>query len=356
LALDWIVDQYQIKGDSDPNSKTNSAALPHAGRCVTMVAVAVMNHIEQQILLRTESSYGQDVPLSVSSPLLRRLENTARPSLRMVLEGTSGSAGASPAWLDRASDIRTLGFSGKNGVSILHLKVPKLGEAAPKLFEQRSPWPTFASPDDTALQVIGRIAAAVRQRETSSDLFDRPLLKRFSAWSGLFKQELRSVGFPVANAHGDLIAQMDQEVAASAQLLSDQTPLPRQVRVVGKLDMVRDSTRSFGLLLDSGDDVRGVLIEGTSDVLHNYFRKEITVLGKAIYRPSGTLLRIDASEILPIVDGRKAFSKVPPSLYQPRPPERRQQTAKSGVASFFGTWPGEESDRDLLEALEEIRG
>ena len=120
--------------------------------------------------------------------------------------------------------------------------------------------------------------------------------------------------------------------------------------------MVRHSTRSFGLVLDSGDEVRGVLIEGTSEVQQDYFGKEITVLSKAIYRPSGTLLRVDASEILPTVDGRRAFSKVPPSLFQSRRPERRLQTSKSGVASFFETWPGEETDRDLLEALEEIRG
>ena len=33
-----------------------------------------MNYIEQEIVFRTESFYGQDVPLSLSSPLLRRLE------------------------------------------------------------------------------------------------------------------------------------------------------------------------------------------------------------------------------------------------------------------------------------------
>ncbi len=161
--------------------------------------------------------------------------------------------------------------------------------------------------------------------------------------------------FPVAGVPSDAVAQIDREVAANAQDLSHRTPSPRQVRIVGKLDMVRHSTRSFGLVLDSGDEVRGVLVEGTSKLLQGYFGKNITILGKAIYRPSGTLLRLDASEILPTADGRQAFSKTPQSLLQPRTPERRLQAVKSRVASFFGTWPGEETDRDLLEALEEIR-
>lgn len=315
-----------------------------------------MNYVEQEIALNTEAFYGRDVPLSLSAPLLRRLESTARPSVRMALEGTSASPGPSPAWLERASDIRTLGFSEKKGLSILHVKAPKLGEAAPRLFEQQSLWPTAASPGDTVIQVIGEIARAVQQKEASSDLYDRPLLKHLSTWNVLFSRGLKSIEFNPDSATSELFPGIDRQVTANARLLSDQTPLPRQVRVVGKLDMVRHSTRSFGLMLDDGDEIRGVLIEGTSEVLQGYFGKEITVLGKAIYRPSGKLLRIDATEILPMTEGRQAFSKVPPSLARSRRLERRPQTSKVGVAAFFGSWPGEETDRELLRALEEIRG
>lgn len=315
-----------------------------------------MNYIEQEIIFRTDSPYSHGVPLVVSSPLLRCLESTARPSVRMLLEGTSASVGAPPAWLARASDIRTLGFSTKQGRSTLYVKAPRLGEAVPQLFEQPSLWPTPASPDDTALQVMSRIATAVRGQQLESDLYDRPLLKHYSAWGGLFKQGLRSVEFPSAETQPESIGQIDQQVARNAKALIDQTPLPRQVRVVGTLDMVRHSTRSFGLVLSSGAEIRGVLTEGTSEMLQGYFGKQITVLGKAIYRPSGTLLRIDASEILPTVEGREAFSRIPPALVRPYKPERRLQTSKGGVAAFFGSWPGEETDRELIAALEEIRG
>jgi len=315
-----------------------------------------MDYIEQQIVFKTLTPYGRDVPLSISSAFFRRLENTVRPSVRMALEGTSVSAGAPPVWLEKASDVRTLGFSEENGSSVLRLKAPQLGKAAPKLFEQQSFLPTTVSPEDTALQVIGRIADAVRRQESSSDLYDRPLLKRFSSWSSFFDERVESIAFPLSNRRGERFSLIDQEVVKSAQVLSDQTPSPRQVRLVGTLDMVRHSTRSFGLLLDTGEELRGLLVEGTSDILHQYFGKDITVLGKAVYRPSGNLLRVDASEILSTVEGRRAFSKVPPALSSPRRPERRVQTPRTGVASFFGTWPGEENDRDLLRALEEVRG
>lgn len=314
-----------------------------------------MNYVEQEIVFKTETFYGAEIPLSLSSPFFRRLESVVRPSVRMVLEGTSASVGAAPTWLERASDVRTLGFSEKAGLSVLQVKAPKLREAAPRLFEQQSFWPATALPDDTVVQVIGKIARAVRDKEAGSDLYDRPLLRHFSSWNGLFRRELKSVEFSPVSGEPTALAPIDEQVATNAQLLSDQIPLPRQVRVVGKLDMVRHSTRSFGLMLDDGNEIRGVLVDGTSDMLQHHFGKEITVLGKAIYRPSGTLLRIDACEILPIAEGRQAFSKMPPSPKQIRRPERRLQSPKGGVAAFFGSWPGEESDRELLEALEEIR-
>ncbi len=269
--------------------------------------------------------------------------------------GTSASVGAPPAWLERASDIRTLGFSAQNGDTILHLKAPKLVDAAPRLFEQRSLWPGSASPGDTALQLIGKISVAVRRKEVGSDLFDRALLKHLANWGALFRHGLKSVDFRTGFGSAGSLSPLDGEVVANAQLLSDQTPYPRQVRLVGKLDMVRHSTRSFGLLLDDGVEIRGVLVDGLPALLQDYFGKDITVLGKAVYRPSGTLLRVDAAEILPVSGGRHVFSKVPPSLAQAQRVERRLQTARNGVASFFGAWPGEETDRDLLRALEEIR-
>jgi hypothetical protein len=91
------------------------------------------------------------------------------------------------------------------------------------------------------------------------------------------------------------------------------------------------------------------------DLLHKHFGQEITVFGKAIYRPSGSLLRLDAEEILETTDGRMAFSSIPEALSKPFRTDRKLQTGKTGVAAFFGTWPGEETDGDLLTALGELR-
>ena len=119
--------------------------------------------------------------------------------------------------------------------------------------------------------------------------------------------------------------------------------------------MVRYSTRSFGLLLDDGQEVRGVLSEKDPELLQKYLGREITIFGKAVYRPSGTLLRIDAQEILDTVEGRSAFSVVPPAFTRQPKQERKTQSNKVGVSAFFGSWPGDETDDELLAALGELR-
>jgi hypothetical protein len=315
---------------------------------------APLNYVEQEIVLKTQTAYGPDIPLSISASLLRRLEETVRPCVRMILEGTSASAGAPPAWLERASDVRTLGFGERDGQSVLHVKAPTLGDAVPEMFDQAALWPGLADHDDTAIQVMGKVSHVVRRHEASSDLYDRPLLKHLSHWSKLFRKDLQSVTFPANTLSKGASEVLDEQVSRNALLLSDQTPTPRQIRVVGKLDMVRHSTRQFGLLLSDGQEVRGFLNDGDPELLQQYFGKEITIFGKAVYRPSGSLLRIDAQEIVDTIEGRSAFSSVPPALTH-SPLDRKIQPARNGVSAFFGTWPGEETDEELLAVLGELR-
>lgn len=314
-----------------------------------------MTYIDQEIAIDTKTGFGADMPLAISSLLLRRLEDTARPCVRMAVEGSSASVGATPLWLERASDIRTIGFSARGEQSVLHVRAPRLGDAIPEIFDQPSLWPGMAQPDETAIELIGRVGAVVKRREVASDLYDQPLLRHFGQWHLVFKREVKEIQLPRSGAGDEGAVKLDITVARNARLLSDQMPSPRQVRIVGKLDMVRHSTRSFALLLASGQEVRGVLEERDPELLQRYFGKEITVFGKAIYRPSGSLLRLDAEEILDTTEGRAAFSSIPEALSQPYRTERRGQTARTGVAAFFGTWPGEETDEDLLAALGELR-
>ncbi len=152
---------------------------------------------------------------------------------------------------------------------------------------------------------------------------------------------------------------MDETVVTNAVQLSDRTPPPTQIRLVGKLDMIRHSTRSFGLVTDDGNEVRGVLeSQEHMQTLKDYLGSKLLVLGKAVYRPSGRLLRIDAQGFEAGEGQPLLFTRVPPPREQ-HPVLMRNRPAdqsRKGVPAFFGTWPGDETDEDFEAMLKELRG
>jgi hypothetical protein len=91
----------------------------------------------------------------------------------------------------------------------------------------------------------------------------------------------------------------------------DSTPGSRRVKVFGKLDMVRASIQRFALLLPNGEEAQGVFTVGDNCDFQGLLAKPIVVFGKAVYRPSGRLLRIDADKIAAGSDVDQFFGKIP---------------------------------------------
>jgi len=313
-----------------------------------------MNYIDQEIVVQGAEDASPGISIAFGSKLFRQIERTVQPCVRMALTGRSAQVGQPQKWLQAAWDVRAIGFSRRGSDTVIHMSVPRLGDAAPKVFEQSKLWDEDVSPDETALELLGKLVHDVREQITNSDSYDAPMLNRLTGWNGLLESKIRTVVLPTrGNQSQNSI--LDDSVVASARALSNRIPPERQVRVVGKIDMVRYSTRSLGLRLDDGNEVHCSVVNEEINELKELLNKDVTVLGKAIYRPSGSVLRLDVQQVLETTVGREQFSQVPQSMESRPKIERRPQTAKAGVAAMFGTWPGEESEEDLLTALSELR-
>ena len=241
--------------------------------------------------------------------------------------------------------------------TLVYFEAPRLGEAAHVLYEQQEmPFMTRPNPDDTGFDLLGDVLGDLGAENTDSERFDRPLLRqlgRFSdALSGAF-QELQLAGQRFTQQRP---ATLNRDVIETARRFVSVTPSPQRVRVVGRLDMIRASTQAFALKLDNGEEVRGVLLGGDIGTLTDMFRQEVLVLGKAIYRASGRLLRVDAEEVSLASQQDRYFSTVP----RPVPKKfdlhqiLRDQQHKRGMSAIFGKWPGDETDEQIEEALKEL--
>lgn len=136
-------------------------------------------------------------------------------------------------------------------------------------------------------------------------------------------------------------------------------PSTRQVRVLGILDGVCAGSASFRLRLESGEEVCGVanspeLLQRMSESLG----KLVLVHGKAIYSPTGRLLRLDAAALEDGAGQPSVWSTIPAPLNR-KPKLIRENSAdvgKRGVAAFFGSWPGDETAQELEDMIRELRG
>lgn len=313
-----------------------------------------MNYVEQEIVVRGAVEDGPGAGVHLAGAVFREITKTVKPCVRMALTGRSASVGKPPDWLQKAWNVRVVGFSRRAEDVIFQMSSPTLGEAAPKVFEQTSLWDDDLRSDETALDLMGKLVHDVTTRQANSDSYDESLLATLTAWDGLFHSRIKAVMLP-SREEGNR-ASLDLGVVGSARELGSRIPSPRQVRLVGTVDMVRHSTRSLGLRLNNGEEIRCSVVTDDVAGLGEFLNRELTVLGKAVYRPSGTVLRVDVEAILNTTEGRDQFSYVPLSFEQRLRGESKLQTKRTGVAAIFGTWPGEETDSELLAGLSELRG
>lgn len=303
--------------------------------------------------LETGADYRQRISLDVCGPLMAHIPPLVAGSLRMAIEGASVAQGRPPGWLERASDIRFVGYDHDGDDTLIALQLPRIGEAAEELYRQRDLWDTRPEPEDTAFEVFRRVVDEVSIENGESGWYDRQLLTKLSRIGRVLGREIVAIRLGRATT-------MNRRVADTAAQLGTITPASRQARVSGVLAMIRHSTRSFTLRLQDGEEVHGVM-ESTESVglLREFFGKPVVVMGRAVYRPSGRLLRMDAAGI---EDGRNAptlFSTVPAASAEGPAVAGRlkvSETGKRGVSAFFGTWPGGETDAEMSALLDEIRG
>lgn len=314
-----------------------------------------MNATVQTIILRSDEHYGRYAPAEPLGWVIREIAPAVRYSIRMAFGLRSRAGGRLPSWLAASSDIRLVDYQGRDE-TVLSFQVPILGEAAPQLYEQQEFWPSKPDPADTGFDLLADVIGEVRAGNSNSARFDEPLLRRLFGFRKCLAGPFRELLITGRRYPKKSPCVLNASVIENAARLSSATPPPQQARVAGTLDMIRASTQTFALKLEEGQEVGGVLLSGNMDLLKELFRQRVLVLGKAVYRPSGRLLRIDAHEVRKASEAERFFTTVP------RPVSSRldmgrvlgEQSQKKGLAAVFGKWPGDETDEQIEQALREL--
>jgi hypothetical protein len=203
------------------------------------------------------------------------------------------------------------------------------------------------------VDIFAGVLASVVQGDRDHVLADRALLDTCVRFARAARDGFDGVQLEgIAGLDAPLVVRRDD--VAKIELLRDETPGPKAVRVTGTLDTISATKSDVVLTLADGTAVAARLDAHDNEQLKTLFGSRVVVSGMAQFRPSGKLLVLDVEHLGPARDGDVVFESAPKAAARPVA-SLLPQAEGTGVSAFFGTWPGDESDEELLDALEAIR-
>lgn len=316
-----------------------------------------MKMVEHTLALRGEACHGRRARPEVVGTVLVYVKPMIQDTVRMSFLRSSRTKGRPLSELRAAWDVQFLGQTGGPGdCTLLQFEAPSLGTAAPRLFEQGILWDEGLDQGDTAFDLMGHMIADVANRRVDSDRYDTPLLNRVARFHRAFERGLEAIEVSGHRLPSEAPPIIDHSVIESARSLAAETPAPKRVRVQGTLDMIRVSDHAFELILKDSNRVQAVWIGNKVVQLRELLNQPVVIEGDAVFRPSGRLLRVDTQAIDAASERDAFFSALPePGGRATRRSEHLQrQTRRSGFNGIFGQWPGDETQDELLAALEEL--
>lgn len=288
--------------------------------------------------------------------MLAHVRGSLQDAVRMGFLHSSRAKGRLPKGVRAAADVRFIGLAGADeNATLLRFEVPTFGEAAADYFAQGQLWEDGPREDETAFELFASAIDDVRSRRSESNRYDIGMLRSIRKYRALFgKDGLSRIAMPDVTRLNQ--PQIDYQVLTIASELAEVTPAPRRVRVAGRLDLMGASQGVLKIHVD--DAVVTALWQGEQPVegLAPFFNRDVLCEGTAVFRPSGTLLRIDADAMELAAGQVDAFRTVPvavPKLDFARA-VRARQGEPSPYASFLGSIPAEESDEEFARAVESL--
>lgn len=312
--------------------------------------------LERTFELRGREGLGAKPRPGLIGPLFTHLHETLQDAVRMGFLHSSRARGRIPNSLRAAAEVRYLGHSADGAeTTSLHFEVPSFGSVVPELFEQQMLWDDGPRPEETAFELFAAAVNEVRQHRTESNRFDLPLLRRICSYRRLLEPGLERISMPDTGLAERV--EIDATTVNAAKELDAATPHVRRVRVAGRLDLMGKSQSLLKLQLP-GNVIVTALWEGAQPLesLGNFFNREVVIEGPGVFRPSGSLLRIDA-DALAIAGAQDGLFRTLPRA-SGRPDGRKLVRLRPGEPSVYarilGAIPPEESDEEFATAVEEL--
>ena len=296
--------------------------------------------------IHLDGVHALDLSMTVLRDLVDLLVEGAQRSARLAAEGRSVARGTPPIWLIEAADVRLVGFhEGSLGLAV---SARPLVEMAPELFAQQALSLGARNIDATAMDLLVEAIEDAMHGVRDSERLDPGVLQLLARTRGLFGRGPTRLRL---GKDGGKIVEVDAAAVEKFQALVDETPVPHVERVLGMLDTLTISNKTFVLKVDERNTLRGFATGVSTETLKELHGKHAVVEGVVTFRPSGQPHRIDADYAALATDHDAVWARLPRAQAGlPRP----VYAAGGDLRSLYGQWPGEEGDDEVFDALEKF--
>jgi hypothetical protein len=286
------------------------------------------------------------------APLLRDLlgllVDGCQQATRLYVDGRSTAPGMVPSWLESAAAFDVTSIHGHT----IELAAPPLADMVGKE-SPRHELLSAAPPGKSSLDLLEDSLEDALEGRADSDRYDPPLMATLEGFGKLSRYGVEEI--QVINGRE---LRIDRRGIEAIRSLRSRIPQDRRVMVAGKLETIRHSDRAFTLVLASGEVLRGIATDPIDpSELANLFGKPALVSGLVKFRPSGSVLRVEAERIEPAAAGEVSlWSDLPRAFARSIDARtlRKPQGPGSGLPVIFGKWPGTETDEEILRSLQEM--
>lgn len=289
-----------------------------------------------------------DMPLSLLRDVCDLLVEGTQRATRLAVEGRSVARGTAPSWLSAAADLRVDRY--ERGSLALSVSAPELHAVAPEAFAQQRLFSRALAPDATAFDAFLEAANDAVDGRRDSELLDTGVLEVLSRTHALSARGVACLR--ISESTGRRKVMFDALSSQRVLDLARDTPAPQVERVSGVLDALTVSTRTLALRLDDGKVLRGMAVGATLESLKTLLGVRVVVEGLVTFRPSGDALRIEVDHVSQAGDRDSLWAHLP--HVDAGAPRLSVAQGAPELQSFFGSWPGEETDDVIFQALEQL--
>jgi len=315
--------------------------------------------VKHDIRLSGPQARGARISSRVLAELTKRLTDTMTRVVRFAADGRSNLQRC-PEWVVSAVEFDIVGLA--EGSTVLTIEQKTLGEVAPTIFSQYSLplWQdNTLQPSMSSLDLLRLTFQDASNKNVESDRLDRNILASIHDFESVLSlgfdaiSLLQDIG-PVGNGAQ---ATLDRKDLEAVETLRQAAPPNQKTIVSGTLDELAGSRRSFIVQLSNYKQVRGILPSGDLADFARLFNRKVVVDGEAVFRPSGQLAHVVANAIHAATDQDVVWETIPkPAAISADAIRVRSRLVHESnhLALIRDKWPGDESEEDVLRALEAI--